>query len=114
MAKRTIAIGAAAVLLALLAAGCPRGDAAEERDICAELADRLCAKWFECWPLIATDWWGDEATCVDGVQPTCANADELYECDMDNGDLADCNDNVDTSECGSLPQSCIDLVDCSA
>jgi len=102
----------AAFATGAILSGCPRRDDAEERVVCGDLAQKLCDKWFECWPVISAEWWNDQEECSAAVKATCANGDELYECDMDNDDLLDCDDNVEDSPCGSLPASCVDLIEC--
>jgi len=104
---------AAVLVVGALVSGCPRRDEAKEQVICDELSQRLCDKWFDCWPVVSTELWDDTETCVDVVKPTCASGDELYECDMDNDDLEDCNDKIEGSACGDMPASCVDLVECS-
>ncbi len=90
-----------------------RLDNAEERQICDDLSEKLCAKWFDCWPVISTQGWESQSNCEVIVKETCADSDELYDCDVDNDDLEDCNNSVEGSECGQLPASCWSLMECA-
>ena len=90
-----------------------RCEEAQERRLCDELSERLCAKWFDCWPLISGEIWDDVDTCEDSVRVSCSNSEELWECDLETADLEDCNDGIEGSACGSLPSSCTEFVDCS-
>jgi len=99
-----------AAMLTLVSGRC---DEAEEDRLCEDLAEDLCSKWFECWPVISIGWWGDVGTCRTRTKANCSNTEVLYDCDLDNDDLRDCADNVDGSSCGFLPTSCQDFVDCN-
>ena len=102
-----------AAALTLTAGRCAeKTDEAQESKLCDDLSGALCAKWFDCWPIISADWWGDVEDCEDVVYANCNNSELLYECDLDNADLEDCADGVAGSACGSLPQPCHDFVDC--
>lgn len=90
-----------------------RCEEAQERRLCDELSERLCEKWFDCWPVISGEIWEDRDTCESTVRANCANSEELYECDIEQDDLEDCNDGIEGSACGSLPDSCTEFVDCS-
>jgi hypothetical protein len=102
-----------AAALCLTAGRCAeKTDEGEERQLCDELSQSLCAKWFDCWPVISAEWWGDVEDCEDIVFANCSNSEALYECDLDNADLEECADGVEGSACGSLPSSCHDFVEC--
>ncbi|MCC7538725.1 MAG: hypothetical protein IT379_21040 [Deltaproteobacteria bacterium] len=86
---------------------------AQETVICDSASDKLCNKWFSCRPAVATALWRDEATCRSTVQSTCSNTEILVGCDIDNSDLAQCDQSIEDSACGALPASCEAIIDCS-
>jgi hypothetical protein len=112
--RNTLLVLFVIVLVAPLTAGrcAEKADESEERRLCDDLSAGLCAKWFECWPVISADWWDDVETCEVSIKANCSNSEQLYECDLDNEELEECADGVDGSACGSLPQSCHDFVEC--
>lgn len=113
LGSRIVTVGIVVACMTGLAPvqGCLR-DEASEAVICADLASKLCAKWFECWPSISAGLWTDQTGCREAMRDNCSNSEVLYGCDLDNADLLDCDRNVAGSACGSLPQSCRDMVEC--
>jgi len=113
MRKTMLALFAIALAAPLAAGRCAEtNDESEERRLCEDLATDLCAKWFECWPLLSADWWEDVETCEVAIEANCSNSEQLYECDLENDDLEECANGVGGSDCGDLPQSCQDFVEC--
>lgn len=104
-------LGIAAAIALLGTAACR--DEKVERVECGRLGEELCGKWFSCRPVIAAGFWTDEETCVEVVKASCSNTETLAECDLDNSDLAECSDEIGDSECGSLPEVCADIAECS-
>jgi hypothetical protein len=100
------------ILIGFLAIGAGRCEEAKEHNLCEDLSEKLCAKWFDCWPVISTELWDDVEYCQDVVRANCSNSEELHECDIDQADLEDCNDGIEGSACGELPDSCFEFVDC--
>jgi hypothetical protein len=100
-------------LMTLGIAGClPPPDPTAEFVLCDELAEEVCLKWYDCWPNLADDKWSDQNECVVDVQYECRSSDNLLLCDIDNSDLKSCNDDIFQSECGDVPETCHDIVDC--
>jgi len=93
---------------AALLAGC---DEMVEAALCRDAADKICDKWFSCWPVISTTTWGTKSECRSTMRDWCSNSEE-WGCDIDNDRLRDCKNNIDNSPCGLLPASCNDIVDC--
>jgi len=110
---RTISFGTLLLTLitalTLLLAGC---EERREAIVCTSLAQKICEKWFDCWPVISEARWTDVAACRSAMQDNCSNSEVLYGCDLDNADLINCDQNVADSPCGSLPQSCTDMIEC--
>jgi hypothetical protein len=91
-----------------LLAGC---DELIEAKLCREASDKVCDKWFACWPVISVTYWGTKNECFTQMRDWCANSEE-WGCDIDNDRLRDCKNNIDNSPCGALPASCSDIVNC--
>jgi hypothetical protein len=90
--------------------GC--GEEATEAALCDSLSEKLCDKWFECWPVASVTFWVSEPDCRVVMRAYCNNSEALYACDLDNSDLRDCDDGIEDSVCGSLPASCSEMVEC--
>ena len=99
---------AAAVLLAPIAVtgGCKR---AFEVATCQSASAKACDKWFVCWPVASAVAWGSLAGCKSSLRDWCTETDG---CDLDDAALAECNNSVADSDCGSLPASCQDIESC--
>ena len=87
-------------------------DEAVERALCGSVSQKICEKWFDCYPLVSTGWWGNVSDCRVVMQANCSNSEVLYGCDLDNSDLTQCDNEIGDSTCGSLPPSCEAMVDC--
>ncbi len=105
-----------ALLMGLLLASCNRdnglAEEAIESQLCKSTADKLCAKWFDCWPIISEEIWLDLDTCETGMKAACDRSEAWSDCDVDNDSLRDCDDAVEGSACGDVPDSCRDMADC--
>ena len=97
-----------AVLLAA-SAGC--GELIESH-LCREASAKVCNKWFTCFPGISTGLWLSRSNCEITMNSWCDDSEVWTGCDVDNNTLRSCNNNIDSSPCGSLPAECYDLQKC--
>jgi len=105
--------GLALGLLALVAATTqPSCQEAWETQLCKDAADKICAKWFDCWPVVSQNLWGDVDDCAAGMKVLCDDSEAWSDCDVDNEALSECNDGIEGSACGQLPSACHDVADC--
>lgn len=98
-------------LLALTwgAAGC--GELVEAQ-LCREASDKICDKWFSCWPVVSTGIWITRDNCFVEMRDWCDHSEAWTGCDVDNQMLRECNNGINSSPCGSLPPACNNLLNC--
>ncbi len=90
----------------------PSCDELIEAMLCRQTGEKLCNKWFGCWPIMSATLWGSEAACRTTMREFCDHSDDWVDCDINNDTLSDCNDGIEGSACGSLPSGCTDMYDC--
>ena len=100
-----------AVVLALGVCACVADERQEDR-LCSELSPKLCEKWFDCFPVVSARIFGNENACEGIVQTNCSSSEFLFDCDLDNSDLNECNQQVEGTACGQLPESCRKMAEC--
>lgn len=105
---------AALCLCALLGAapGCGAVDEVIEARLCRDAAGKICDKWFSCWPATSAVLWGSVSNCHILMDAWCSESEAWSGCDIDNGRLSDCNNQISGSVCGALPASCTALFNC--
>jgi len=101
----------ALVLLALTSCG-KVADEAIEAALCNSATDKICSKWFSCWPVVSAGLWTSEADCQTVMDAYCRNTEAIVGCDIDNDRMRDCDSQIASSPCGSVPSSCTLLLDC--
>lgn len=107
MAALALALGGAG----LAAAGC--GDEAIEAALCRSTANKICPKWFTCFPVFSKALWPNgETQCKSGMQLWCDSSEAYTGCDIDNDKLRKCNNGIAGSQCGSLPAECQQILTC--
>ncbi|MBW2453707.1 MAG: hypothetical protein JRI68_04315 [Deltaproteobacteria bacterium] len=100
---------ALALVLALPLVSC---EEAIEAQLCKSASGKICDKWFDCWPIISAGLWDTLGDCKLGMRAACDNSEAWSDCDVDNDALRDCDDAIEGSPCGELPDSCYDIADC--
>ncbi len=90
--------------------GC--GDEAIERALCESATNKICDKWFSCWPAMSATAWGNLSSCKASVSTWCSNSEALLGCDVNNDMLRSCNNNIKNSACGLLPAECKSIFTC--
>jgi hypothetical protein len=94
----------------LLPVGC--GEEAIEKLLCRSASNKICNKWFDCWPVISATIWVSLNNCKTEMNNFCDNSEEWSGCDVDNEALRECDQGIEGSPCGSLPPACHNLKDC--
>jgi len=107
--RGAVVVGIAVLLGGTALTGC--GELIETK-LCREAADKICTKWFSCFPVISATVWISKSNCDSYMSEWCDHSEYYSGCDIDNATLRNCRDGIDGSPCGSLPSSCYDLVDC--
>lgn len=106
---RMLLIVATCILLLAAGAGC--GEIVESH-LCRSAASKVCTKWFSCFPVISTGLWLSKGNCEVSMNSWCDDSELWTGCDVDNNTLRVCDNNIDSSPCGSLPPECYDLQKC--
>lgn len=106
-------IGGLLVLIGVcLVAGCGRMDEAIEEALCRSAAQKVCDKWFTCWPTSSKVLWSTTDTCKSSLSAWCSTSESWSGCDLDNDDLRACDNGIAASSCGTLPAACTTMVTC--
>jgi hypothetical protein len=104
----TFLIGVMLTTASALVGGCDFFD----DSLCIDVSDDICSELFDCFPEASASSYDDHDTCRLAVMASCADSGSLSSCDINNDDLRNCQNAIDSSGCASLPASCQVMLDC--